>query len=107
MVVEYQVRQVPVPSISDVLTPQMLSAMTLSIQIWPCHHPWSVGSGPKQYDKSQHESAIEVGKAKEAAKLGQCCWSGPVLNDLDLGRIDMHPMLIYNVSEILNPCHAK
>ena len=51
MVVEDQVRQVLVPSISNVLTPQMLSTVTLSIQIWPCHHPWSLGSGPKQYEK--------------------------------------------------------
>lgn len=57
--------------------------------------------------KYQHESVIEVGKAEEATKLGQCFWSGLVPNDLDLGRIDMHPMLVYNVSEILNPCHAK
>jgi hypothetical protein len=57
--------------------------------------------------KSKHESAIEVGKAKEDVKLSQCCWSRLVPNDLDLGRIDMHPMLIYNVLEILNLCHAK
>ena len=50
-VVEDRVRRVSMPSISNVLTPQILSTVTLSIQIWPCHHPWSPSSGPKQYEK--------------------------------------------------------
>ena len=57
--------------------------------------------------ESQHESAVEISKTQKATKL---CYSGrgsPILNDLDLGWIHMHPPFINNVSQILNLGHAK
>jgi hypothetical protein len=48
--------------------------------------------------ESQHELAIEIGKAQEASKLSECGWGWPVTDDLDLGWIHMYAMLINNVS---------
>jgi hypothetical protein len=48
--------------------------------------------------ESQHEPAIEIGKAQEALKLSECGWGWPVTDDLDLGWIHMHTMLINDVA---------
>ena len=45
--------------------------------------------------ESQHEPVVEISKTQKGA------------NDLDLGWIHMHPLLINNVSHILNLGHAK
>jgi hypothetical protein len=48
--------------------------------------------------ESQHEPAVEIGKAQEAPKLSECGWGWTVMNDLDLGWIHMYAMFINNVS---------
>jgi hypothetical protein len=48
--------------------------------------------------ESQHEPAVEIGKAQEALKLSECDFGWPVTNDLDLGKIHMYTMLINDVS---------
>jgi hypothetical protein len=53
---------------------------------------------PCNVGESQHEPRIEIGKAYEAPKLSECGWGWPVMNDLDIGLIDMHPILIKKVS---------
>jgi hypothetical protein len=35
--------------------------------------------------ESQHEPAVEIGKAQEALKLNECGWGLSVMDDLDLG----------------------
>ena len=40
-------------------------------------------------------------------KLSECGWVCLVMNDLDLVQIQMHPMLIQNVAQVLDPIHAK
>jgi hypothetical protein len=35
--------------------------------------------------ESQHEPAVEIGKAQESPKFSECCWGWLVTNDLDLG----------------------
>ena len=57
--------------------------------------------------ESQHEPTVEISKTQKAMKLCQICWGWPIPNDLDLGRIHMHPPFINNVSQILNLGHAK
>ena len=57
--------------------------------------------------ESQHKPAIEIGKAQEAPKLCECGWGWPVTDDLDLSRINMYPMLINNVAQVLDPVDAK
>jgi hypothetical protein len=48
--------------------------------------------------ESQHEPEIEIGKAQEALKLNECGWGWPITNDMDLGYIHMHTMVINDVS---------
>jgi hypothetical protein len=57
--------------------------------------------------ESQHEPAIEIGKAQEASKLSECGWGWPVMDDLDLGWIHMYTMLINDVAQLMDPIHAK
>jgi len=40
-------------------------------------------------------------------KLGQCGWGWPVTDDLDLSWINMYPMLINNVTQVLDHVHSK
>jgi hypothetical protein len=47
--------------------------------------------------ESQHELMVEIGKAQEALKLSECGWGWPVMDDLDLGWIQMYAMLINDV----------
>jgi hypothetical protein len=48
--------------------------------------------------ESQHEPAVEIGKAQEAPKLSECGWGKPVMNDLDFGWIHMYAMLINDIT---------
>jgi hypothetical protein len=48
--------------------------------------------------ESQHEIAVEIGKAQEAPKIGECGWGWPVTDDPDIFWIHMHAMLINNVA---------
>jgi hypothetical protein len=57
--------------------------------------------------ESQHEPTIEIGKAQEALKISECGWCWPVTYDLDLGWIHMYTMFINNVSQVMDPVHAK
>ena len=57
--------------------------------------------------ESQHEPAVEIRKTQKSVKLCYSGWSWPIPNDLALSWIHMHPLLINNVSQILNPGHAK
>ena len=57
--------------------------------------------------ETQHEPAIEIGKAYEAPKLSECGWGWPVMNDLDLGWIHMYAMSINDVAQVMDPVHAK
>ena len=55
----------------------------------------------------EHEPVIEVGKLQEVAEICQHCHGRPVPNVLNLGKIHMHPILIHNVTKILDSCQAK
>jgi hypothetical protein len=48
--------------------------------------------------ESQHEPAVEIGKAQEDPKLSECGWGWSVTDDLDLGWIHMYAMLINDVA---------
>jgi hypothetical protein len=48
--------------------------------------------------ESQHEPAIEIGKAQEAMNLNEHGWGWLVMDDLDLGWINMKIVCINNVS---------
>jgi hypothetical protein len=67
-------------------------------QISPYHHPIYLVEGPCNMGESQHEPAVEIGKAQEALKLSECGWGWPVTDDLDLGWIHMYAMLINDVA---------
>ena len=54
--------------------------------------------GPCDMRESQHELAIEIGEAQEALKFSECGWGWLVTDDLDLGWIHMHTMLINDVA---------
>jgi len=55
----------------------------------------------------QHEPVVEIGKAQRVAKLYYSGWGWPILNNLYLGWIHMHALLINDVPQILNLGHAK
>ena len=48
--------------------------------------------------ESQHKPVIEIGEAQEALNLNECGWGWLVMDDLDLGWIHMHTMLINDVA---------
>jgi hypothetical protein len=54
--------------------------------------------GPCNMRESQHEPMIEIGEAQEALKFSECGWGWPVIDDLYLGWIHMHTMLINDVA---------
>jgi hypothetical protein len=60
--------------------------------------PGYLAEGPCNMGESQHEPAVEIGKAQEALKLSECGWGWPVTDDLDLGWIHMYAMLINDVA---------
>jgi hypothetical protein len=57
--------------------------------------------------ESQHEPAVEIGKAQEALKLSECCWDCIVMDDLDIGWIHMYTMLINDVSQVMDLVHDE
>jgi hypothetical protein len=57
--------------------------------------------------ETQHEPAVEIGKAQEAPKLSEFCWGWPVMDDLDLGWIHMYTMLINDVAQVMDPVHTE
>jgi hypothetical protein len=57
--------------------------------------------------ESQHELAVEIGKAQEALKLDECVWGWSVTDDLDLGWIHMYAMLINDIAQVMDLVHAK
>jgi hypothetical protein len=57
--------------------------------------------------ESQHKPRIEIDKAEEDLKLRKCGQGWLVMDDLDLGWINMHPMLIKNIVKVLDHVHAK
>ena len=63
--------------------------------------------GPCNMGESQHKPAVEIGKAQEDPKLGECGWGWPVTYDLDLGWIHMYTMLINDVAQVMDPVHAE
>jgi hypothetical protein len=48
--------------------------------------------------ETQHEPTIEIGEAQEAPNFSECGWGWPVMDDLDLGWIHMHTMLINDLA---------
>ena len=57
--------------------------------------------------ETQHEPAVEIGKAQESLKLNECCWGRPVTNDLYLGLIHMYTMFINDVAQVMDPVHVE
>jgi hypothetical protein len=57
--------------------------------------------------ESQHEPTVEVGEAQEATELYHSLRGWPVMNELDLGRVHMHPMFIHDVPQVLNLIHVN
>jgi hypothetical protein len=66
-----------------------------------------LAEGPCNIRESQHEPAVEIGKAQEAQKLRECCWGKLVTDDLDLGWINMYAMLINDVAQVMDPVHVE
>jgi hypothetical protein len=54
--------------------------------------PGYLVEGPCNMGESQNEPAVEIGKAQEAPKLSECGWGWLVMDDLDLGWIQMYTM---------------
>jgi hypothetical protein len=52
--------------------------------------------------ESQHEPAVEIGKAQEALKLSECGWGWTVTDDLYLGWIHMYAMMINDVAQVMD-----
>jgi hypothetical protein len=63
--------------------------------------------GSSDMRESQHKPVVEIGKTQKSTDLFEGGWGWPIPNEFDLGWIHMHPPLINNVSQILNPGHAK
>jgi hypothetical protein len=57
--------------------------------------------------ESQHEPAVEIGKAQKDLKLGECGWGWPVTDDLDLDWIHIYAMLINEVDQVMDPARAE
>ena len=55
----------------------------------------------------QQKPAVEVGEAQEAMELGHFLWGRPIVDDLVLGWINMHTLLIHDVSQILDSLHVE
>ena len=63
--------------------------------------------GPCNMGESQHEPAVEIGKAQEASKISECGWGWSVMDNLDLGWIHMHTMFINDVAEVMDHVHDE
>jgi hypothetical protein len=57
--------------------------------------------------ETQHEPAVEIGKAQEALKLSEYCWVCLVMDDSDIGWIHMYTMLIKDVAQVMDLVHAE
>jgi hypothetical protein len=55
----------------------------------------------------QHKLAVEVSKTQEVVEIGHCLQGRPIENELIIGWIHMHTLLIHDVSQILDSLHAK
>jgi hypothetical protein len=55
----------------------------------------------------QHKLAVKVVEVEEAMELGQCLRGQPIADDLDLGWVHMHTLLIHNVSQLLYSLHVE
>jgi hypothetical protein len=64
--------------------------------------PVYLDEGSCNMGETQHEPAVEIGKAQEAPKLSECCWGWPDMDDLDLGWIHMYAMLINDVTQVMD-----
>jgi hypothetical protein len=51
--------------------------------------------------------AVEVSEAQEAAELDRFLRVQPIANELNLGWIHMHTLLIHDVSQILDSLHDE
>jgi hypothetical protein len=69
--------------------------------------PGYLDDDPCNMGESQHEPAIEIGKAQEASKINECGWGWSVMNELDFGWIYMYAMLINDVAQVMNPVHTE
>jgi hypothetical protein len=69
--------------------------------------PGYLAKGPCNMVESQHELAVEIGKAQEASKLSECGWGWSIMDDLDIGWIHMYSMVINDVFQVMDPFHAK
>jgi hypothetical protein len=69
--------------------------------------PGYLVEGPCNMVESQHEPAVEIGKAQEALEFSECGWGWPVTDDLDLGWIHMYAMLINDVTQVMDPIHVE
>jgi hypothetical protein len=54
----------------------------------------------------QHKLTVEVGKVQEATELGRFLQGHPIVDELDIGWIHMHTLLIHDVSQILDSLHV-
>jgi hypothetical protein len=59
-------------STRDASNHRVLVVGTRPTQISPYHHPGYMDEGPCNMGESQHEPAVEIGKAQEASKLSEC-----------------------------------
>ena len=57
--------------------------------------------------ESKHKFAIKFGEAQEDVEICYSFQFWEIMNELDLGWVHMHPMLIHDVSKVLNPLHVK
>ena len=66
--------------------------------IFFCSSFGDLTQGPSGMREPQHQPAVEISKTHKAVELYQSGWGWPILNDLDLHWIHMHPPFINNVS---------
>ena len=67
--------------------------------------PGYLAEGACNMGESQHELAIEIGKAQEYLKLDECGWGCLVMDDLDICWIHMYVMLINDVAQVMDLVH--
>jgi hypothetical protein len=88
----------------------MFQIIEFSLLLLPPHEIGPITylvEGPCNMGESQHEPSVEIGESQEALKLSQCGRGWLVIDDLNLRWINMYPMLIKNVAQVLDPVHAK
>jgi hypothetical protein len=91
----------------------MLQIIKFSLLFLPPHKLFPTTSlghlaeDPLNMGESQHKPLVEVCQSQEAMKLGWCGQGCPVMDELDLSWINMYPMFINNVAQVLDIVHAK